>query len=262
MVYTNIALTATFAAVALGAALPPAGNLAKRDHVESLDVFQASNATEQYSRDTDDAWVKVDMKFPMTMFGKSDSTVYFSMNGLISLGKPGNDRLLPSESCTLGSSCLPDNTLALDWTDLYIPPNAGDQSVTWVYHDAVLRPDIREHYHIGWSVCSKTPDATAKPGTCGTAARTFTLNYYKNKPGVFHIRYDSTNKEDFPKNFGVIGVQSFSSSEKLEFELPEKATIPGKPLIIDGVDYGRGTTCIIIDTNTKTVTAPTKEDQC
>ncbi|KAK6335568.1 hypothetical protein TWF696_002339 [Orbilia brochopaga] len=266
MISQSIALTAAFAAVALGAALPAVdstkGSLEKRDHIEFLDIWQADNATEKYSRETDDAWKRVHLRFPMTIFGKSDTTVYFSMNGLISLGKPGIGRVLPSESCTFGSSCLPDNTLALDWTDLYIPPESGSQSVAWTYHDATLRPDIREHYHISWNVCAKGQPATATPGSCGDAARSFNLNYYKNKPGVFYIQYSAVGKKDFPKNYGVIGAQSLTSNEKLEFELPSKPSNVEEPFIVGGVDYSRARSCVIIDTNKKTVTTPINDESC
>ncbi|KAJ6259102.1 hypothetical protein Dda_5999 [Drechslerella dactyloides] len=262
MMFNSVALTATFAAAVLGAALPVADpTVAKRDHIESLDVWQAVNATEEYSRETDDAWIKVDMKFPMTIFDKSDSTIYFSMNGLISLSKPGSERSLPSKECTLGSSCLPESTVALNWEDLYIKPKTGSGTVTWTYHDATLRPEIREHYHMSWALCSKAASGgDGGDNGCGAGARYFNLNYFKNQPGIFHISYSNNAVKEF-HNWGVIGAQSLGSGEKMQTELPVEAAQESH-YNFDGVDYSSYSSCVIIDTIKKTTTWPKDTKDC
>ncbi|KAJ6257617.1 hypothetical protein Dda_7404 [Drechslerella dactyloides] len=264
MLLGAVSLTAAFVATAFGAALPlvdPPKSLEKRDYVESYEVWEINdNSTEEYSRETDDAWSKVELKFPMTIFDKSSSTVWFSMNGLISLDEPSANPSIPTKqlpidpaSCGLGSSCLPKNTLALMWQDLFMPIGVEGLAVEWIYHEPSLRPDIGHHYHIIFNVCDKKavlsdgiPKETKK---CGKATRFFGLNYYENKPGVFHISWHFDKEVTNP---GVIGAQAYPKYIQVPY--------PGNIDLPDNPDYY--VSCIILDTVKGTTIVPKDRKDC
>ncbi|KAF3909115.1 hypothetical protein ABW21_db0205922 [Orbilia brochopaga] len=260
------------AATALGAALPRPGNdpsnltkyhqyggygdpskqslskLNRRDYVITNDVYWSNvNTTEEYSQATDDAWAEVQLEFPMTIFDKSSSKVYFSMNGLISLSNPGQisslpPKNLPIDPANCGSSCIPDNTLALLWQDLYIPPKTPDLGVNWVYHEpSTSAPQLGHHYHIFWTVCQKgvpidKPDSEDAP-PCGNATRTVQLNYYEKRPGMFYITW-SDIPDDLKDPF-IVGAQAYPKY------------LSGKyPGVYPGYPYKQG--CLILDTQKDT----------
>ncbi|KAF3935144.1 hypothetical protein ABW20_dc0104102 [Dactylellina cionopaga] len=260
MLFKEVALTIAFAATALGAVIPTVENThshKKRDHAESVDIWQTSKtATEEYSQKTDNEWKQVHLKFPMTIFNKSATYVYFSMNGLISLDKPTKALSVPEKDFPIdsavcnkaGSSCIPDNTVALLWQDLFMPKN-GSYSVSWVYHDAVLAPQIRRHYHFTWSVCDKAGALTATGECSPSATRFFQMNYYENAPGVFHILYYNAPKDS--KLPGIVGAQSYPQYLQVQ-DIPHTV----RP------DEGFSISCLILDTSSNTIKYPTKYEDC
>ncbi|EWC46025.1 hypothetical protein DRE_04818 [Drechslerella stenobrocha 248] len=268
MLFKGIALTATLATTVLGAAMrmPVFDSVSqvhanrKRDYLVVDEIWQSyQTATPEYSHKTDDQWLKVHLKFPMKIYGKSSSVVYFNMNGLISLDKPSKALSVPAKDLPVDSvscsnnrasySCIPDNTVALLWQDLFIPTN-GTFSVAWVYHDAVLQSNIRRHYHINWKVCDKTATAVTATGECSPSAyRSFSLNYFENTPGVFHLQY-----HNIPKNTtlpGIVGAQSYPQHMQAQ-EAPN--------MVLEREGFSMS--CLIMDTNTGTFKYPTQSNQC
>ncbi|KAK6336280.1 hypothetical protein TWF696_001842 [Orbilia brochopaga] len=262
MLLDLVALITAFAATTFGAALPagdPTNSLDKRDTVESADIWKIDDdSTEEYSRETDDAWSKVELKFPMQIFDKSSTTIWLSMNGLISLDEPSSNPSVPARdfpidpaSCGLGTSCVSNNTVAVMWQDLYMPPIGanGDLSVEWVHHYPSLSPEIGYHYHFIWSVCDKKTAAGGIPTgmkKCGKASRLFVLNYYENQPGVFHM---SWNFDPDVTTSGVIGVQAYP--KYMQIPLPENMPSEKYPY-----------SCAILDTVKNIAVVPRTRAAC
>ncbi|KAF3909049.1 hypothetical protein ABW21_db0201793 [Orbilia brochopaga] len=264
MLFNQVALAAAFAATAFGAVLPNANSaksLEKRDTVESLEVWKMdADGTEQYSKKTDDAWQKVKLKFPMHIFDKSSDTIWISMNGLISLDEPSKNPSVPARnlpinpaSCRQGMSCVSNNTFAAMWQDLYLPAGTtpgGRLLVDWIYHYPSLSPTTGHHYHFEWATCDKKAvSGGIPPGErgCGKAAsRAFTVNYYKNHPGVFHIIWYFN---DSIQNPGIIGAQAYPKF----LQIPYPGTTKDK--------FG-SFACAIIDTIKGTATIPKTRDAC
>ncbi|KAJ6257643.1 hypothetical protein Dda_7430 [Drechslerella dactyloides] len=259
IVALNIVLAA---ATVLGAALPSTGDVSKqsvstvnkRDFSINDEVWIGDeNTTEEYSRATDDAWTHIKLEFPMKIFGKSDTNVYFSMNGLISLSKPGKGPALPPKKfpvgpASCGSSCIPENTIALLWQDLYLPPRKSGLGVQWVYHEPTTSaPHLGHHYHMFWTACQKgvpfgKPDFPEKP--CGDATRSVQLNYYENRPGIFYLTWRYI-PDDLKDSF-VIGAQAYP--KYLSAKYP-------------GIWPDSDAACLILDTQKKTVT-PEDPNKC
>ncbi|KAF3910351.1 hypothetical protein ABW21_db0209565 [Orbilia brochopaga] len=220
----------------------------KRDHAKSLDIMQSRpNLTEAYSLETDNKWIKIDTEFPVRMFSISSTSIYISMNGLISLEPPVEGCLStsnkalpiePSSDTSQDPSCIPQNSVAAFWRDLWFPPNTTDLNVRWTWHDAIGH-HIGHHYHIEWRACDKASslsDIPSSPTKGGAAVRAIQLNFYQSMPGFFYISYS----DGTPKHLreATIGAQSYPHF--VQADVPESVTA--------AVDV-----CITLDTNNGTV---------
>ncbi|KAJ6257540.1 hypothetical protein Dda_7325 [Drechslerella dactyloides] len=230
----------------------------KRDYLESLDVWESGpKTTAEYSHESDDAWQKVELKFPMTIFGKASSTVWISMNGLLCIDDPTGLRpSVPSQKLPVGPSqcndggCIPDTCLATLWSDLYIPANSAtyDYGVSWTYHEPANRPEIGHHYHIRWVGCDKS--TTGVTENCDQKnKRVVQLNLYEKQAGRFHISFAGM-EDSVP---GIIGAQSSG-----------KAVQMSKPANFPAPDPESRYACVIVDTTTPegVITVPQNSKSC
>ncbi|KAK6336294.1 hypothetical protein TWF696_001856 [Orbilia brochopaga] len=219
----------------------------KRDYLAAEDAWTGNvNTTEEWSRATDDAWIEVQLEFPMRIFDESSTKIYISMNGLLSLTDPGKISSLPPKSLPIdpascGSPCIPDNTLAVLWQDLYIPPNMPGLTVEWAYHEPTTSvPQLGHHYHFFWTLCQKGAHiGTPGPGKpCGDATRQVLMNYYEKRPGMFYLTW--TDIPDDLKQPFVVGAQAY-------------------PKYLSGAYPGKyqdsNQACLILDTQKNTATA-------
>ncbi|KAJ6257579.1 hypothetical protein Dda_7364 [Drechslerella dactyloides] len=236
--------------------------LVKRDYSQHLDVWLSNpknpdSAT--FSSETDDAWYKLDLKFPFTFFGKTSSTAWISMNGFITLDEPtsskssGRNVPFPADPA---SNDVPQSMVAPLWRDLWMAPFVKDLSVSWNYN-LPTRPGPENDgpsYSFYWSACDKAVPATngsdSEPfAPCGPATRWFGASYFKNKPGIWSFRLmgDYADKVE-----GTVGIQSYPSFMVASYPPPTKFEF----------NEGLKRACMILDTNTNTTSVPEDQLKC
>ncbi|KAK6336271.1 hypothetical protein TWF696_001833 [Orbilia brochopaga] len=262
------ALTTTFVTAALSAALPATHyntrSLEKRDYI-TQDTTWSTNGrtTDEEASALDDAWTKYELEFPMTIYDKSSSTIWVSMNGLMCVDDPTGlgpsvpPRNLPVDpsNCNDGG-CIPNNCLALFWDDLYMPrTNHITYQLHWTYHiPNTTAPEIGEHYHILFRACSKTSlvgDVNPYDACPTDGVRTITMDLFAKQPGRFHIGY--VRMKDGVQ--GIIGAQSYSGQGSPRYLQTTKPNNFGKGQYPD-------TACLIVDTQTNVITVPTDSSDC
>ncbi|KAF3909040.1 hypothetical protein ABW21_db0201116 [Orbilia brochopaga] len=233
MLLEAVALTTAFATIALSAVLPAphhdARSLKKRDYVTFGEVYrfnytESPDQLESAAKEFDDAWSKVELVFPMTIYDKSSTTIWISMNGLICLDNPTglgpsipprNFPIVPNQ-CN-GGGCIPDHCIAVFWDDLYIPYAGQLLAVRYVYHvPNDTAPAYGPHYHVSWDVCSKShidPSIDPYKGCPKDAGRSFVVNIIENQPGRFPISFIG-----MPDGIeGIVGAQSYSGQASPKF---------------------------------------------
>ncbi|KAK6344374.1 hypothetical protein TWF696_008013 [Orbilia brochopaga] len=232
----------------LTAAMPtPNGDSSDVKLVTDKDVFLSMwNMTEEYSVETDNKWVAVDTQFPVLLFKESSTTMYISMNGLVSFTPPedgclsSSNRALPvgpSSDASQDPSCIPQNTVAAFWKDLWFPPNTIDLRVHWKLYDVVSGNDNR--YRIEWRTCDKassSDNVPTAPTLSGASARAIQLSFYQSKPGLFYINYSGGTAKHLRE--ATIGAQSYPDFVQVA-DIPESVT--------DATDV-----CVTLDTNKRT----------
>ncbi|KAJ6261136.1 hypothetical protein Dda_3802 [Drechslerella dactyloides] len=175
----------------------------------------SSATTDAEVHDTDDAWVKVDLEVPITIFGKTSNVAWFSMNGIISIDDPKGMRTVPERplpvdpatcSSTPDQGCVPATAIMPLWRDLSMKAKTATLGLVMVY--TYHAPANVPHYHILWNVCDKAEpmDSTPMSPTCGKALRYFRLTYSLDRPGYFTLEYPMS--PDSKNIAGYIGVQS------------------------------------------------------
>ncbi|KAF3916989.1 hypothetical protein ABW21_db0201542 [Orbilia brochopaga] len=216
-------VVATLSATVLSAALPANkdnkdGSLEKRDHVKYLEIWTNGGSEldipEDYSREADDAWQKLELDFPIQMFDKINTTAWISMNGAFCLDDP--TELGPSVPATSlpvdatkcnGKGCLPNTCILPLWDDYYLPRKSKQPiSVSLTYHFPSDAPQVGYHYHIWWLVCRKSGQATNATTyeDCGDKGYHIQVNFYQNIPGKYFVFHYA--KPDSPN---IVGAQSF-----------------------------------------------------
>ncbi|KAJ6259713.1 hypothetical protein Dda_5351 [Drechslerella dactyloides] len=243
----SIALTAAFVATVLGATLP--ASLAKRDHRASLDVWQRDKSvSDEYSYETDDAWAKVDLIFPMVLYNKTVATknAWMSMNGIVSFDEPGSCSTVPNQARLPigpndhgdGKGCLPENSVAAYWQDLWMPPKTSALLGTYIWN-VPSQPTKSRSMSFYWFVCDKV--STGRCGgfytnPAGNATKEFSVGVYENEPNVIHFSYWTM---DVNATLATIGVQSFPNYRQYIYDESPSAN----PL----------STCFRIDTASNTL---------
>ncbi|KAK6336202.1 hypothetical protein TWF696_001765 [Orbilia brochopaga] len=257
------AVAAAFLGTVLSAALPASGSnkasLDKRDHVKALYIWNTGpgfNNPSSYPQETDDAWQKVELEFPIQIFDKSNTTAWISMNGIFCLDDPtGLGPSVPATSLPVGASqcngkgCLPSTCVLPFWGDYYLPKKSEKaRSVRLTYHYPSTAPQVGHHYHVGWDVCSKASQASsaAQHADCGDQGYEFQMNIFKSHPGKFYIYY--FNMPDHTP--GIIGAQSLPNFIQASGS-SQNAAGPKKKV-----------TCAIIDTIAGTVITGGKREDC
>ncbi|KAK6355054.1 hypothetical protein TWF696_004180 [Orbilia brochopaga] len=202
-------------------------------------IWQSSESTTDAEvHDTDDAWIKVDLEIPITIFGKTSNVAWFSMNGIISIDDPKDIRTVPERSLpvdpaacasTPEKGCIPATAIVPLWRDFSMKAKSPGLGVfmVYTYHPPLYGP----HYHIVWGLCDKavSMDPTSNfPSGCGKAYRYFRLTFYSDNPGYFMLEYPMS--QDSENVGGFIGVQSMQPGN------PQSMTVnfsdvckPGKP---------------------------------
>ncbi|KAF3923620.1 hypothetical protein ABW21_db0204555 [Orbilia brochopaga] len=245
-------LSTVLAAVSLGHVLPTKG--------------RPTDTTED-TRKTDDAWQRVDLRFPVSIYDQSSTTLWFSMNGLMCLNNPKGlgpsvpPRPFPFDpSKCPGSGCIPDYCLAFLWDDFYLPRGTaayGDYQVFYIYHEPeyVAPANIGHHYHFYYDICYKKRSpggADPYPATCAPGSTVgITLNIYEKQPGRFHISY--RGMEDSAP--GIIGFQSFYGLN------PPKYLQTHKPANFPN-NNGTKLACLIVDTEANYIALPGTAKDC
>ncbi|KAF3910215.1 hypothetical protein ABW21_db0202449 [Orbilia brochopaga] len=233
MFFHTVALTVGAAIAALVTAAPTnPSSLQKRDYFEFVNVWDNRNDTsEAYSRSTDEAWARVDFRYPIQIFNTTSSVAYISMDGLISFEEPSASASIPSQplpvdpnTCGEGRGCIARTALAALWTDLYIMPNPinlnnSKLNVTSAYHERNHADGTTRYHTFRWWACDKAISSVSRSGGCGFGRRFVKVDYADNEPGVFKIvyagKYGAPSSDAKPA--GVIGVQSYPHFLTTEF---------------------------------------------
>ncbi|KAJ6259937.1 hypothetical protein Dda_5581 [Drechslerella dactyloides] len=203
--------------------------------------WSKENTTQEFVAATDNAWAKVDLKFPVKVFNKSSNTIWVSMNGIVSLDEPNLDapsvpnRPLPidPESFSRGGATggfIPGTAIMPFWRDMSMKAATNDTGV-WVqytYHPGYEVP----HYHIYWRGCDKAEeDWAAGREQCGKATRFFILTLGSDKPGVVQLLYGLGGGD---KNIeATVGVQSYPDYISVPISKFYGETMPCAEMIID-----------------------------
>ncbi|KAF3902555.1 hypothetical protein ABW21_db0206191 [Orbilia brochopaga] len=196
----------------------------------------------------DDFWLKLDLEFPITMFGKTSKVAWASVNGILTIDEPSKngpsvpERPLPVDpadcSATSGG-CLPDTAILPLWRDMGLRAGLRKDELTilyaFTYHPGLETP----HYHIQWRFCDKNVSWEFDPGLfspCGKAYRMFTMTFSQARPGWYNVLYQLNNA--ITSIEGVIGMQSYSEGKTLK--------VPTTDIVVPGRD---GAWQIDFDTN-------------
>ncbi|KAJ6261135.1 hypothetical protein Dda_3801 [Drechslerella dactyloides] len=238
MLFKAVILSAALAATTLGAALPsrvqsspepantwpPVGSVPNK-HIWGGDISHPSETplnTPAYAAATDDAWAKIDLVVPITMFGRTSYVAWVSMNGIFTIDEPDMslptlpERPLPVDpaSCkTSPGGCIPETAILPFWADLVIKPGYDFLGVSLLYSQHVTIDDPlakMQHHHLDWFVCDKAVsmeplEAEGDP-YCGKASRYASVTWGPGAPGIILLQYVQ-NKPNIA-TAGTIGIQS------------------------------------------------------
>ncbi|KAF3912210.1 hypothetical protein ABW21_db0209282 [Orbilia brochopaga] len=239
---------ALFVATASSAVLP---KLATRtDYPPPIDTYfwnSTKDTTEDVIRAADNAWARLDLKFPIRIFDKSSNTIWVSMNGVVSLDEPITnvpnvpERPLPVDPKVFTNdgpvgSYFPRNAIAPFWRDMSIKAETEGTYVRAEYrqHSGLESP----RYHIYFRLCDKAEkDWAPAREVCGKATRNFILTFTQDQPGVYSVLYLLGGEKDIQ---ATVGVQAY----------PEYMSIPVSTF------WGETSPCsmVSVDTNTQNVT--------
>ncbi|KAK6518963.1 hypothetical protein TWF281_003653 [Arthrobotrys megalospora] len=207
--------------------------------------------TAQDSHQTDDAWIQKHLEFPLHIYGKTTSTVWISMNGILSLEPPPKtDSLTLLKNCNSPKQlCQLNNAIIPYGKDLFLKPKTSGIWVRWAFH--IPAPNYNDpHHHVMWYICDKSPQKGpfTDIAPCGSATRYFSITFHKLNPGVIILEYYNFEGNDWSD--GVIRIQSSLNL----------ATFPsdGIPTNADS----KGHTCIIFDTKKNTYQISTDPKEC
>ncbi|KAK6354806.1 hypothetical protein TWF696_003939 [Orbilia brochopaga] len=241
MFLSTLVLGASFAASISAAVLPRAPQTGgDPNHPEWPDRWHLwawegnDTATADFVKEKDNAWIKIDLQFPITMFGKTSKVAWASVDGVFTIDEPNPDvpvvpeRALPVDpaSCNNGNSaggCIPDTSIAVLWRDMGLVPGypKGFLSllVAFTYHPSLPTP----HHHIQWRFCDNKASWDFDPGLlspCGSALRVVTLTFMEARPGWYNVVYHMDNGgRKGPQ--GVIGMQSYSEGKHMTLPLSD-----------------------------------------
>ncbi|KAF3902556.1 hypothetical protein ABW21_db0206219 [Orbilia brochopaga] len=199
-----------FAAPALSAVLPP----------------RAQSGDPAYHA-TDNAWTKIDLVLPITLFGRTSHVAWVSMNGIFTIDEP--DMSLPTvperplpvnpDDCkTSPGGCIPATAILPFWADLVLRPPLTYITQTNVEMHALDHGNTAEepmgrkqHYHLFWRVCDKSmpmeiPNGYPAYTYCGQASRVFCMTWGVGAPGVIELTYYNDGLS--LATAGTIGIQS------------------------------------------------------
>ncbi|KAF3922672.1 hypothetical protein ABW21_db0203198 [Orbilia brochopaga] len=193
MLHSTIALTAvvSFTATVLGTALPG-----------SYDIFYRSPdlPNDQYSYETDDAWGKIELLFPMVLYGKTVArkNAWMSMNGILSFDKPNTCSTVPNQpqlpvkqNRPNSKGCLPAQSVAIYWQDMWMPPKTDTLSVSyeWVIPS---KPNTSRTMTFYWYACDKLSKGKCNrdyPVPLDSQWKPTVMTYFEDEPNVLHIEY-------------------------------------------------------------------------
>ncbi|KAJ6261347.1 hypothetical protein Dda_4017 [Drechslerella dactyloides] len=193
-------------------------------------------ATTEFVEKTDDAWAKVSLEFPITMFGKTSQVAWISVNGIFSIDEPDlNVRSVPERTLPVDPSscnttnfdsstqggCIPNTAILPLWRDMSmkagIPIKDLNVEIAYTWHKGYETP----HHHIAWMFCDKevswdtnTSVYPSMDQRCGKAFRFTLLTFGPDKPGVYLIQHQVFNYS-FADVQGVIGAQSYSEGKSM-----------------------------------------------
>ncbi|KAK6344244.1 hypothetical protein TWF696_007886 [Orbilia brochopaga] len=226
MLHSTIVVTGllSLATTLLGAALPD--TLVKRDHSGYVDLWIRGKTfpNDDYSYRTDDAWGKIDLLFPITLYNRTvaPTNAWLSMNGILSFDEPTacstvpNQPRLPADANN-DNGCLPANAVAAYWQDLWMPPRSGTLKATYSWR-IPSKPNKSRLMTFYWFVCDKVSG-----GECGgfytqpagNATKEFTVGFYENEPNVVHLSYWTA---DVIATAATMGVQSLPDYRQYVYE--------------------------------------------
>ncbi|KAJ6257350.1 hypothetical protein Dda_8239 [Drechslerella dactyloides] len=177
------------------------------------------NTTEEDVEALSNAWTKLKLRFPITIFNKTSDMIYISINGIISLDKPvasvptTPEQPLPVDPLTCSGSnsgvgCIPGTSILPFWRALSLRPRGDRTDVEGGYtkpHSGLPMP----HYHLYWSVCETgVPTGDGGRKICGNASRYIGVVLGKDEPGIIRVFYPLIRGiTGYQK--GVIGIQSY-----------------------------------------------------
>ncbi|KAK6343969.1 hypothetical protein TWF696_007620 [Orbilia brochopaga] len=209
--------------------------------------WSKNDTTQDVVKATDDAWAKIDLLFPLKIFNKSSSTIWVSMNGIVSLDEPNleissvPERPLPvdpeifsRDGATTGY--FPANAIAPFWRDMSMKAAAPETGV-WVQY---IHQEGAEYpqYHIYFRACDKAEkDWAAGRERCGKGTRNFILMFGMDKPGTFQLMYLLGGEKDIQ---ATVGVQSY----------PDYMSIPISTFYNETMECSM----VSVDTNTRNLT--------
>ncbi|KAF3910703.1 hypothetical protein ABW21_db0207858 [Orbilia brochopaga] len=176
------------------------------------------NTTDEDVEALSNAWTKLKLRFPITVFNKTSDLIYISINGMVSLDKPSigvpttPEQPLPVDPSSCNSSeskvgCIPGTSILPFWTALSLRPKSEITNVNGGFtkpHTGLMMP----HYHLYWVLCETgTPMGDSSISICGNASRYISLVLGKDEPGIIRVYFPLRGVTGLQK--GVIGIQSY-----------------------------------------------------
>ncbi|KAK6359067.1 hypothetical protein TWF696_000236 [Orbilia brochopaga] len=218
------------------------------------------NTTEEDVQALSNAWTKLNLRFPVTVFNKTSDVIYISINGIVSLDKPSvsipttPEQPLPVDPASCSASgqpslgCIPGTSILPFWAPLSLRPKSDRTEVDGGFtkpHTGLMMP----HYHLYWRLCETgVPIGDGSLPLCGNAGRYIGVVLGKNEPGIIRVFFPLRGITGYQR--GVIGIQSY----------PEYLSVPVSE-VFDSEKNGENCPEVIFDTVARKVTV-NRESWC
>ncbi|KAJ6260645.1 hypothetical protein Dda_4872 [Drechslerella dactyloides] len=190
------------------------------------------DAVNRSPSDIDDPWTSLDLPFPVTIYGLSNTTIYVSVNGFFSLNSPpppidrgqyvsfSNENLPVNVPINSESNYLPPLSVCGFWDDLFIFKG----TYQGIYYQIDGSPGSRilslEYYTSHFSASHEYYH--------------FIMRYKEDKPNVVTVRYYQVSDDGVSATIGAQSVNVDDSSKTKAVQWPVSNGISaGETLRID-----------------------------
>ncbi|KAM0544894.1 hypothetical protein ACHAO7_008553 [Fusarium culmorum] len=154
----------------------------------------------------DDEQRTVVIPFDVGVFGASSSTLYVSVNGLLTLGRAPNTA---SFNAALPAQSLPEVAIMPYWSDLLVFPNLCGSGIAYEIYDTSRGQTFTVEYYVG---------IYGNP-----VGEHFTVSLYKDYPGLVRYVYYKTSRHGSSATVGVQnGMFKSQYSYNAEDSIPDR----------------------------------------